>query len=79
MAKIGLKMRIKAVSWPAFLAESARKNTVVLGTTVGALDYPDPSDFEPMFATKSIADEESKIVRFSRTKSLMNLGRKGEA
>jgi ABC-type transport system substrate-binding protein len=58
LAKIGLRIQIKVVSYPTFQALTYRRRTVTMSGQAWQEDYPDPSDFfEPLFASSSINDE----------------------
>jgi ABC-type oligopeptide transport system substrate-binding subunit len=58
-------MRIKQVSYTAYLAETSRKNRAALGYQGWTMDFPDPSDFfEPTLSSEAIQDEESQNRAF---------------
>jgi ABC-type transport system substrate-binding protein len=55
LAKIGLRIEIKLVSWPTFLALQQRAGGAAISPGSWLMDYPDPSSFfEPLFTTASI-------------------------
>ncbi len=65
LAKIGIRIRLKMVSWSAYLAETARRGTTKMGSDGWAMDFPDPSDFfEPILSSKAISDEDSQNRAF---------------
>jgi ABC-type transport system substrate-binding protein len=65
LAKIGLRLRIKMVSWPAFLTLQERAGASAMSQGNNLLDYPDPSSvFEPLFTTSAIAPEGSQNTAF---------------
>lgn len=65
LAKIGVRIQIRARGWPAYLAETSRRRTVSFGSDGWAADFPDPSDFfEPLFSSKAISEEESQNRAF---------------
>jgi ABC-type transport system substrate-binding protein len=65
LAKIGLRLRLKMVSWPAFLALQERAGSSAMSQGNWQLDYPDPSSvFDPLFTTSSIAPEGSVNTSF---------------
>lgn len=65
LARIGVRFRIRAQGWPAYLAETSRRKTVAFGADGWSADFPDPSDFfEPLFATRAISEEESQNRAF---------------
>lgn len=67
LARIGLRIRVKTLSYAAYLAESARKGASAMGSDGWAMDYPDPSDFfEPILHSRAIADEDSQNRAFFR-------------
>lgn len=74
LARIGVRMRIRAQGWPAYLAETSRRRTTAFGSDGWAADFPDPSDFfEPLFATKAISEEESQNRSFYSNPALDRL------
>ncbi|HMI82992.1 MAG TPA: ABC transporter substrate-binding protein [Polyangiaceae bacterium] len=65
LAKIGIRMRIKQVSYPAYLAETSRRNRVALGYGGWSMDFPDASDFfEPTLSSDAIQEEETQNRAF---------------
>jgi len=65
LARIGIRMDIRSVSWPTFLAETGKRNTVALGYGNWVMDFPDPSDFfEPTLSSEAIQDEETRNAAF---------------
>jgi ABC-type transport system substrate-binding protein len=65
LAKIGIRLEIKSVSWPTFLAESGKREAAALGYGGWIMDFPDPSDFfEPTLSTEAIQEEETRNVAF---------------
>jgi len=58
LAKIGLRIELKLVSWPAFLALQERPSGAALSQGNWGMDYPDPSSFfDPLFTTRAIGPE----------------------
>ena len=58
LAKIGLRIELRLVSWPAFLALQQRPGAVAITQGNWEQDYPDPSSFfDPLFTSASIAGE----------------------
>ncbi len=58
LAKIGLRIELKLVSWPAFLALQERPAGAALSQGNWSMDYPDPSSFyDPLFTTRAIGPE----------------------
>ena len=65
LAKIGLRLEIKIVSYPTYLAMTKRRGTVAIASAGWIQDFPDASDFfEPIFATTAINDEDSNNGSF---------------
>jgi ABC-type transport system substrate-binding protein len=58
-------MRIKQVSYTAFLAETSKRNHAALGYAGWSMDFPDPSDFfEPTLSSDAIQEEETQNRAF---------------
>jgi ABC-type transport system substrate-binding protein len=65
LAKIGLHIELKLVSWPAFLAMQQRPGGAAMSQANWEMDYPDPSSlFDPLFSTESIGPESSYNTSF---------------
>jgi ABC-type transport system substrate-binding protein len=65
LAKIGLHLELKMVSWSAFLALQGRPDGAAMSMGSWEIDYPDPSSlFEPLFTTASITPESSYNTAF---------------
>ncbi len=65
LAKIGLRIELRLVSWPAFLAVQQRPGGAAMSQGNWGMDYPDPSSFfEPLFTTSSIGPESSFNTAF---------------
>lgn len=65
LATIGLRIDLRLVSWPAFLALQQRPLGAAMSPGNWAMDYPDPSSFfEPLFTTSSIGPESSFNTAF---------------
>jgi len=55
LAKIGLHIELKTVSFPTYLMMTKKRGTVAIAPSGWQQDFPDPSDFfEPIFSTSSI-------------------------
>jgi ABC-type transport system substrate-binding protein len=55
LAKIGLRVELRLVSWQAFLALQTRPGGAALSQANWEMDYPDPSSFfEPLFTSAAI-------------------------
>jgi ABC-type transport system substrate-binding protein len=71
LAKIGLRIEIRLVNYPTFLALNYRRKTVPMGSPGWTMDYPDPSDFfELLFGSDAINDEFSPNTAFYRNPQL---------
>jgi len=65
LAKIGLRLEIKVVSFPTYLMMTKRRGTTAMAPAGWQQDYPDPNDFfEPIFTTSAINDEDSNNGAF---------------
>ena len=65
LARIGLRIELRLVSWPAFLALQQRPLGAAMSLGNWAMDYPDPSSFfEPLFTTSSIGAESTFNTAF---------------
>jgi ABC-type transport system substrate-binding protein len=65
VAKIGLRIELRLVNYPTYLAQIGRRGKVPVGPWGWSEDYPDAIDFlESMFHTKGIADEDASNVSF---------------
>jgi ABC-type transport system substrate-binding protein len=65
LAKIGLRIELKMVSYSAFLALQERPDGPAMSMGSWEIDYPDPSSlFEPLFTTAAITPESSYNYAF---------------
>ena len=65
LAKIGLRIELRLLSWPAFLAMQQRPGGAAMSQANWEMDYPDPSSvFDPLFTTESIGPESSYNTAF---------------
>jgi ABC-type transport system substrate-binding protein len=65
LARIGLRLRLRLLTYPAFQAESGRRGAAPMGRAGWSADYPDASDFfEPILATAAIQDDGSDNLAF---------------
>jgi ABC-type transport system substrate-binding protein len=65
LARIGLRIRLKLVSWPTFITLQQREGAVAISLGNEMLDYPDPSAvFDALFTTDSIRPEGSQNTSF---------------
>lgn len=65
LARVGIRIRLRLVSFATYLTEVARRRTAVMGTTGWNADYPDAANFfEPNLSSKAIQDEGSQNYAF---------------
>ncbi|WP_437682926.1 ABC transporter substrate-binding protein [Sorangium sp. So ce131] len=65
LAKVGLRVRLRLVSWATYLAEASRRRAVPMGWAGWQADFPDPASFfEPTLSTAAIRDEGSQNYAF---------------
>jgi ABC-type transport system substrate-binding protein len=65
LARVGIRVRLRLVSYPTYLAEVSRRRTAAMGWVGWGADFPDPSSvFEPTLSSKAIQDEGSQNYAF---------------
>jgi ABC-type dipeptide/oligopeptide/nickel transport system permease subunit/ABC-type transport system substrate-binding protein len=65
LARIGIRLRLKLVTYATSLAETGRRRTAAMGRAGWGADFPDPSNFfEPTLSTEAIQDEGSENAAF---------------
>ncbi|WP_437538346.1 ABC transporter substrate-binding protein [Sorangium sp. So ce726] len=65
LARVGLRVRLRLVSWATYLAEASRRRAVAMGWVGWQADFPDPASvFEPTLSTRAIRDEGSQNYAF---------------
>lgn len=65
VAKIGLRLELRLVSYPTYLAQIGRRKKVPVGPWGWSEDYPDALDFlESLFHSKGIAEDDANNVSF---------------
>src|SRR5260370_19520559 len=65
LARIGLRIELKLMSWQAFLALQERPLATALSQANWQMDYPDPSSFfDPLFTTRAIGPESGHNTAF---------------
>jgi ABC-type transport system substrate-binding protein len=65
LARIGLRIELKLMSWQAFLAVQERPLAAALSQANWQMDYPDPSSFfDPLFTTRAIGPESGHNTAF---------------
>jgi len=71
LARVGLRVRLRLVSFATYLAEASRRRACAMGFVGWQADFPDPSSFfEPTLASRSIQDEGSQNYAFFRSEEL---------
>lgn len=74
LAKIGLRLEIRLVNYPTFIALTHRRHEVAMSPAGWQEDFPDAADyFEPLFTTSAINDEDSNNTSFYSNKALDEL------
>jgi ABC-type dipeptide/oligopeptide/nickel transport system permease subunit/ABC-type transport system substrate-binding protein len=65
LARVGLRIRLRLLTYASFLSESGRRHAAPMGRGGWSADYPDPSNFfEPILSTAAIQDEGSDNPAF---------------
>ncbi len=65
LAKIGLRLSLRLVSWPAYQAITQQPGRSAMSAQGWTMDYLDPSTFfEPLFTTGSIGSESTNNTAF---------------
>ncbi|HZO13212.1 MAG TPA: ABC transporter substrate-binding protein [Polyangiaceae bacterium] len=71
LARVGIRIRLKLVSWAAWLSLVSTRGAAPMGWRGWQADYPDPSTFfEPILTTSAIADSGSQNVSFFSNREL---------
>jgi ABC-type transport system substrate-binding protein len=74
LARVGLRVELKLVTYASYLAESGRRRTTPMGRAGWSADYPDPSNFfEPTLSSSAIEDEGSENKAFFSSPELDQL------
>lgn len=67
LEKIGLRLELRIVNYPTWMALRGRRKTMAFGPGFWLQDFPDAVSFlEPLFHSKSIAEEDSNNWSFYR-------------
>jgi ABC-type transport system substrate-binding protein len=65
LAGIGLRLRLKLVTFATYLAEVSRRGATAMGSAGWNADFPDPSNFfEPTLSSAAIQDDGSQNYAF---------------
>lgn len=71
LARIGLRIRLRLVSWATLLATMSKPGEAAMGWRGWAADYPDPATFfEPLLTSSAITSEGTQNVSFFRSPEL---------
>jgi peptide/nickel transport system substrate-binding protein len=74
LAAIGIRIELRLVNFPTFMALQRRRHEVAISPGAWAQDFPDPGDFlEPNFGTAAINDEDSNNISFYSNPALDDL------
>jgi ABC-type transport system substrate-binding protein len=69
LAKIGLRIELRLVSWQAFLALQNRPGGAALSQGNWEMDYPDPSSFfDPLFTTSALPPSGNNTAFYSNAR-----------
>jgi ABC-type transport system substrate-binding protein len=70
-ARVGIRIRLRFVSFPVFLDTTQRRGAVALSLTGWNMDFPDPSNFiETLFHSRNATDEHAQNQAFYRNPTL---------
>jgi ABC-type dipeptide/oligopeptide/nickel transport system permease subunit/ABC-type transport system substrate-binding protein len=71
LARVGIRIRLRLVSWATWIALISRPGEVAMGWRGWAADYPDPATFfEPLLTSKAITAEGTQNVSFFASPAL---------
>jgi ABC-type transport system substrate-binding protein len=70
LAKVGIKLVLKPVSFPVYLEATGKPKTAQIMTSGWAMDYPDPSNFLSLLSSSTIAERDSVNRSFYRNPEL---------
>jgi ABC-type transport system substrate-binding protein len=59
LAKVGIKLVLKPVSFPVYLEATGKPKTAQIMTSGWAMDFPDPSNFLALMSSGAIAERDS--------------------
>jgi len=66
LARIGLRIELRLMSWQAFLTLQERPGAAALSQGAWEMDYPDPSSFfDPLFTTGAIPEAGHNVAFYS--------------
>ncbi|MEQ9320967.1 MAG: ABC transporter substrate-binding protein, partial [Polyangiaceae bacterium] len=71
LARVGLRIRLRLVSWATLLATMSKPGEAAMGWRGWAADYPDPATFfAPLLTSSAITEEGTQNVSFFRSQEL---------
>lgn len=71
LSRIGIRLQIKSMAWPAYLAVTSERGRAQMGSDGWTADFDDPSDFfDPLFSSRSITDRDSQNRAFFSNSTL---------
>jgi ABC-type dipeptide/oligopeptide/nickel transport system permease subunit/ABC-type transport system substrate-binding protein len=71
LARVGIRVRLRVVTYATYLAEVSRRRTAAMGAVGWNADFPDPSNFfEPTLSSSAIQDEGSQNAAFFASPAL---------
>jgi ABC-type transport system substrate-binding protein len=74
LAKIGIRLDIRIVNYPAYIALRGRRGEVPLGPGFWQMDYPEAGSFlEPLFTSRAINDADSNNWSFYKNRRVDEL------
>jgi ABC-type transport system substrate-binding protein len=73
LARIGVRIRLREVSFAVYLEMTQRRGAVALSLAAWSQDFPDPSDFAELFASRMIQAENSQNSAFYSNHELDSL------
>lgn len=74
LARVGIRVKLRLVSFSTYLAEAARRRTTRMGWVGWGADYPDPENFfEPTLTSRAIHPDMSQNYAFFQSTELDEL------
>lgn len=73
LAKIGIQLELKAVSFPVYLASTATRGVVQMFAGGWVMDYPDPSNFLGLLHSRGIHEKHASNKAFYKNPELDRL------
>ena len=73
LARVGIPIRLKLVSWGSWLTLISKRNTVAMGWRGWQADFPDPAEFFEILSSSAIQDKGSQNASFFSNSELDRL------